>query len=62
MVHFYGLYDLLGPAAGYFCRRRGVPYVVEPMGMYRPIDRSLLIQALCGTARWGRRSCRTRLE
>ena len=24
----------------YFCRRQGIPYVIEPMGMYRPIDRS----------------------
>src|ERR1700683_2234294 len=41
LVHLYGLYDLLGPAASYFCRRHSVPYVIEPMGMYRPIDRSL---------------------
>jgi glycosyltransferase involved in cell wall biosynthesis len=40
LVHLYGLYDLLGPAVGYFCRHRGIPYVIEPMGMYRPIDRS----------------------
>jgi glycosyltransferase involved in cell wall biosynthesis len=46
VVHFYGLYDLLGPAAGYFCRRWAVPYVVEPMGMYRPIDRSLRFKRL----------------
>jgi glycosyltransferase involved in cell wall biosynthesis len=46
LVHFYGLYDLLGPAAGYFCRRQKVPYVVEPMGMYRPIDRSLRFKRL----------------
>jgi len=46
VVHFYGLYDLLGPAAGYFCRRRSVPYVVEPMGMYRPIDRGFRLKRL----------------
>ncbi len=40
LVHLYGLYDLLGPAVSYFCRRQGIPYVIEPMGMYRPIDRS----------------------
>jgi glycosyltransferase involved in cell wall biosynthesis len=40
LVHFYGLYDLLGPAVSYFSRRQGIPYVIEPMGMYRPIDRS----------------------
>ncbi|HEX4077207.1 MAG TPA: glycosyltransferase [Candidatus Acidoferrales bacterium] len=46
VVHVYGLYDLLGPAAAYFCRRQGVPYVIEPMGMYRPIDRSLRLKRL----------------
>ena len=46
VVHFYGLYDLLGPSAAYFCRGQGVPYVVEPMGMYRPIDRSLRFKRL----------------
>ena len=40
LAHFYGLYDLLGPSAGRSCRQQGVPYVIEPMGMYRPIDRS----------------------
>jgi len=44
LVHFYGLYDLLGPAVSYFCRRRSVPYVIEPMGMYRPIDRSFRLK------------------
>jgi glycosyltransferase involved in cell wall biosynthesis len=44
LAHFYGLYDLLGPMTAYFCRRRGVPYVIEPMGMYRPIDRSFRIK------------------
>ena len=46
LVHLYGLYDLLGPAATYFCRRHGVPYVIEPMGMYRPIDRSFRLKRL----------------
>ena len=40
LVHLYGLYDLLGPAVSFFCRRERIPYVIEPMGMYRPIDRS----------------------
>jgi glycosyltransferase involved in cell wall biosynthesis len=44
LVHFYGLYDLFGPAVSYFCRRSGVPYVIEPMGMYRPIDRSFRLK------------------
>ena len=46
VVHFYGLYDLLGPAVSHFCRREGIPYVVEPMGMYRPIDRSFRLKRL----------------
>ena len=46
LVHFYGLYDLLGPEVSYFCRRQRVPYVIEPMGMYRPIDRSFQLKRL----------------
>src|SRR4029453_8706951 len=33
-VHIYGLYDLLGSAVAWFCRRRGIPYVLEPLGMF----------------------------
>jgi glycosyltransferase involved in cell wall biosynthesis len=44
LVHFYGLYDFLGPVVSYFCRRQKIRYFVEPMGMYRPIDRSLRIK------------------
>jgi glycosyltransferase involved in cell wall biosynthesis len=46
LVHVYGLYDLLGPAVSYFCRRQGIPYIIEPMGMYRPIDRSFRLKRL----------------
>lgn len=46
LVHFYGLYDLLGPTVGFFCRRQGIPYIIEPMGMYRPIDRSFRLKRL----------------
>jgi len=46
LVHIYGLYDLLGPPVAYFCRRRKIPYVVEPMGMFRPIVRSLFLKRL----------------
>jgi len=56
LVHFYGLYDLLGPAVAFFCRRQGVPYVIEPMGMFRPIDRSFRLKRLwhrsVGAAFW----------
>jgi glycosyltransferase involved in cell wall biosynthesis len=46
LVHCYGLYDLLGPAVSYFCRRQGTPYIIEPMGMYRPIDRGFRLKLL----------------
>jgi glycosyltransferase involved in cell wall biosynthesis len=56
LVHFYGLYDLLGPAVSYFCRSKGVPYVIEPMGMYRPIDRGFQLKRIwhrnLGTTYW----------
>jgi glycosyltransferase involved in cell wall biosynthesis len=44
LVHFYGLYDLLGPAVSSTCRRQEIPYVIEPMGMYRPIDRAFRLK------------------
>ena len=46
LVHIYGFYDLLGPVVAFFCRRRGIPYVIEPMGMYRPIARSLRLKRM----------------
>jgi glycosyltransferase involved in cell wall biosynthesis len=46
VVHCYGLYDLMGPTVGYFCRDGNIPYIVEPMGMYRPIDRSIWLKLL----------------
>lgn len=46
VVHFYGLYDLLGPAVSFFCRRHGIPYVIEPMGMNRPIERNIPLKRL----------------
>ena len=46
VVHIYGLYDLLGPAVTFFCRRNHIPYVLEPMGMFRPIIRSLMLKKL----------------
>jgi glycosyltransferase involved in cell wall biosynthesis len=52
VVHVFGLHDLLGPVAARAAHRAGVPYVVEPLGMYRPIVRSLrkkrLYHALLG--------------
>ncbi|MHB8485818.1 MAG: glycosyltransferase [Candidatus Acidiferrales bacterium] len=46
VVHIYGLYDLLGPAAAFICRRYHIPYVVEPMGMFRPIVRNFRAKKL----------------
>jgi glycosyltransferase involved in cell wall biosynthesis len=41
VAHIFGLYDLLGPAVASHCRALGKPYVVEPIGMFRPIVRNL---------------------
>jgi glycosyltransferase involved in cell wall biosynthesis len=54
VVHIYGLYDLLGPAVSRACRRQGLPYVVEPMGMTRPIVRNLRAKRMYHRL-WGRR-------
>jgi glycosyltransferase involved in cell wall biosynthesis len=40
VAHIFGLYDLLGPAAAKAFATRGVPYVVEPIGMFVPIVRN----------------------
>jgi glycosyltransferase involved in cell wall biosynthesis len=40
VVHVYGLYDLIGSLVAWFCRRRGIPYVLEPLGMFGPKVRS----------------------
>jgi len=49
IVHMYGLYDTLGFAVGHYCRKFGVPYFMEPLGMTRPIDRGFLLKKI-----WGR--------
>jgi glycosyltransferase involved in cell wall biosynthesis len=41
VVHIYGFYDFMGPVVAAFCRQQGVPYVVEPFGMFPPIERSI---------------------
>ena len=46
VVHIFGLYDLLGPSAAEACRRSGVPYVVEPIGMFVPIVRNFLLKRM----------------
>ena len=46
LVHIYGLYDLLGPAVARSCRRLGIPYFVEPLGMTRAIDRGVRLKKI----------------
>lgn len=46
LAHIYGLYDFLGPRVASACRRLKLPYFVEPMGMFRPIIRSIRMKRL----------------
>ena len=46
LTHIFGLYDLIGPRVARACRRLGRPYVVEPMGMFRPIVRNIWMKSL----------------
>jgi glycosyltransferase involved in cell wall biosynthesis len=46
VVHIFGLYDFLGPALAAACWRSGIPYVVEPIGMFVPIVRNFLLKRL----------------
>src|SRR5918994_2790311 len=36
VVHLYGFRDPLTTATALWCRARGIPYVLEPLGMFRP--------------------------
>jgi len=46
LAHIYGLYDFLGPAVADACLRRKIPYVLEPIGMFVPIVRSLQLKRI----------------
>lgn len=46
IVHIFGLYDLLGLAVARNCRKQKVPYVVEPIGMFVPIVRNILMKRM----------------
>jgi glycosyltransferase involved in cell wall biosynthesis len=46
VVHIFGLYDLLGPKVAAACRARQLPYIVEPIGMFVPIVRNLLMKRM----------------
>src|SRR5580700_908776 len=54
LTHIYGLYDLLGPRVANACRRIARPYVVEPMGMFLPIVRSIWMKRVYHDALGGR--------
>src|SRR5579863_10470456 len=54
LTHIYGLYDLLGPRIAGACRRIARPYLVEPMGMFLPIIRSIWMKRLYHDALGGR--------
>jgi glycosyltransferase involved in cell wall biosynthesis len=57
VVHIFGLYDLLGPGVAKACRRVGLPYVFEPIGMFVPIVRNFTLKRIYH-ALWGRRLAR----
>jgi glycosyltransferase involved in cell wall biosynthesis len=46
LVHCYGLYNLLCPAAAFLARRAGRPYLLEPLGMYVPRARHVRVKTL----------------
>jgi len=46
VVHIFGLYDLLGSRAGAESRKRKIPYVVEPIGMFVPIVRNIWLKRI----------------
>jgi glycosyltransferase involved in cell wall biosynthesis len=54
VVHIFGMYDLLGPAVAEASRKRGLPYVLEPIGMFLPIVRNLWLKRMYHAV-WGRR-------
>ena len=53
VAHVFGLYDLLGLAVASACRKRAIPYLVEPIGMFIPIIRNLWLKRIYHLA-WGR--------
>ncbi len=44
VIHIFGLYDFLGPRTASAARKLKIPYVVEPIGMYVPIVRNLVLK------------------
>lgn len=54
VVHIYGLYDFLGVRAADECRKRKIPYIVEPIGMFVPIVRNIRLKRIYHRF-WGRK-------
>ena len=54
VAHIFGFRDPLGTAVAAWCRSRGVPYVLEPLGMFMPRVRKLRLKRMIdGSAlRW----------
>ncbi len=46
VVHIFGMYDLLGPRVAAAARARGIPYVIEPIGMFVPIVRNVWLKRM----------------
>lgn len=46
VAHIFGLYDFLGPTTADHCLQQGIPYVVEPIGMFVPIVRNIALKRL----------------
>lgn len=46
VAHIFGLYDFLGPTVAHHCHRQGMPYVVEPIGMFVPIVRNIALKRI----------------
>ena len=54
IAHIFGLYDFLGPTVAAHCLQQGIPYVVEPIGMFVPIVRNIALKRLYHRI-WGAR-------
>jgi glycosyltransferase involved in cell wall biosynthesis len=46
VVHVFGLYDMLGARVAAACRKKKIPYVVEPIGMFVPRVRNLWLKRM----------------
>lgn len=44
VVHIFGYRDWVSTVTARWCRRQGVPYVFEPLGMFRPKLRKVLLK------------------